>query len=1254
MRNLKKVLAVVLALAMAFSLVASAAYTDVTTGTPVAEAVDLLSGLEIVGGYPDGSFGPEKDITRAEFAKMLFITITGGDNSDLYAGDSGKYSDVKGDQWFASYVNWATQLNILGGYPDGTMKPDNNITIAEATKMLIVALGFEVGDYTFPFGFIDKANQLKMFKDVSGIKADVKATRGQIAQMTYNTLFVTSAPRFAEYVGGAINNGWVYKTPIEAVFGAKKAVTDLVATSTNMPGLANITKTGKVAFKTVAASDEGVAVVGGVYNFAGNVDDIVGHSVTVWFIEDSKNSSNTMNSEKYDEIIAITDNTDLTVIATAGTTMVPASGDIDDMKLGDLYTTVDGANIPLFYAQRTDGINADVWGTTTVNGDATTGIKITKYKGWNDVAGVTPSNWVINGGTTDTAFNKLPSPYNKGAMPFTYAASEVFTFVRNDNSDVAEKTAPWDKIFVNYWRTGEVKSVNSANIVVDGIANGGAIPMNQIKGNIAGLEKGDFVNVTVTTGIIDGYVKNIYTIEKATVLENVTLNAKGNIDVTIDGKKYTFVSRDFVSATTVMPSALVIGEKYDVVLAKGDYVYKMTGAAGNKPDYMLIKDVAQNVGGFGTKAYTVTGLLADGTTKTFELDTAVNGIGATVTVNTQKIFDTSKATGWVNNAGEAIDRSDLTDANASVAAIGQLVMYKTNVDGKINAITSITNKADAAKEYKYDTTNKALYSRATGVGSYTLDKFVDATTNLFKYDNKGVGSEYDYSDDVFTVTTMDKISAFENTAVAAYTVTEKDANKVETILMTGDFSTVADEDTLLCIPTYNYSIETIDKNTMKFGVQVIYNGGSKWVWTNPVDVTKANGNAVAQYNILWKEIYNEPSRNDATPPGLSANTAVAYMDLDEATGALLKMHANNSGTGKLLTIDSAAANVTASDNTDVVTAYRGAVVGVDNNILTVGKTSAYGKGTGSGTAYDTVEAGKAVARVPFNFDTKVMFPIAKDVQVTIVDLSPNSTGAAEGTKAGTISDLNVSTDGGTSYVIDFTLGKDKNNAAAPLEVKQILAYKWAVSNFQDYTPGPAVAPAVNISAANIAGGKVEIKVGSVVGGVLPKLTAVSGTGVTIANAAGYAINVEIPAGKNTGDTLTGTYTVTDAYGKTAVGNITVTLTAANADIAKLTGFKTANASANNTIKIADLVSGKFTFDSTSVGTSLIVALKDGVAVYNAVGATTAGGSITRSGSTLVYTAPTGAAAGDTDSFTCAYFDANSTYILINIAVTFED
>ncbi|MBR5542826.1 MAG: S-layer homology domain-containing protein, partial [Oscillospiraceae bacterium] len=74
MRNLRKILALALVFAIVFTFTASAAdFTDAKSiGTNYIDDVNMLVELGVLAGYPDGSFGPQKNITRAEFAKMAY------------------------------------------------------------------------------------------------------------------------------------------------------------------------------------------------------------------------------------------------------------------------------------------------------------------------------------------------------------------------------------------------------------------------------------------------------------------------------------------------------------------------------------------------------------------------------------------------------------------------------------------------------------------------------------------------------------------------------------------------------------------------------------------------------------------------------------------------------------------------------------------------------------------------------------------------------------------------------------------------------------------------------------------------------------------------------------------------------------------------------------------------------------------------------------------------------------------------------
>ena len=142
MRNLKKTLAVVLTLAMVLSMGFSAfAYTDVAEGTKVSEAVDVLSNLNILTGFEDGTFKPEETVTRAQMAAIICRTLGYEDQAKSSMGST-VFNDVAADHWAAGYINVAQSLQIINGYGDGNFGPEDQVTYEQAVKMIVVALGY--------------------------------------------------------------------------------------------------------------------------------------------------------------------------------------------------------------------------------------------------------------------------------------------------------------------------------------------------------------------------------------------------------------------------------------------------------------------------------------------------------------------------------------------------------------------------------------------------------------------------------------------------------------------------------------------------------------------------------------------------------------------------------------------------------------------------------------------------------------------------------------------------------------------------------------------------------------------------------------------------------------------------------------------------------------------------------------------------------------------------------------------------------
>ena len=97
-------------------------------------------------GYPDGTFRPNNPITRAEF-----MTLT-NKAFDFTAEEAIEYNDVSKDNWFAGAVKKAQAAGYIGGYPDGSMKPNNPISRQEAANIIFKLTDLQNNpDYTNTF-----------------------------------------------------------------------------------------------------------------------------------------------------------------------------------------------------------------------------------------------------------------------------------------------------------------------------------------------------------------------------------------------------------------------------------------------------------------------------------------------------------------------------------------------------------------------------------------------------------------------------------------------------------------------------------------------------------------------------------------------------------------------------------------------------------------------------------------------------------------------------------------------------------------------------------------------------------------------------------------------------------------------------------------------------------------------------------------------------------------------------------------------
>ena len=192
MKNLKKVLAFVVVFTMMFSFAVSAnSFPDVSKDASYAEAVTVLSSLNVMIGDEKGNFNPDKILTRAE-ATALIMRVKGLAEAADGAKGATAFSDVAADHWASGSINLAYQSGVVKGMGDGTFAPESEVLYEQFVKMLVAALGYEPQVETlggYPTGYLVVASQKNITKGATG-SAGTPVARSVAARLLYNALDV--------------------------------------------------------------------------------------------------------------------------------------------------------------------------------------------------------------------------------------------------------------------------------------------------------------------------------------------------------------------------------------------------------------------------------------------------------------------------------------------------------------------------------------------------------------------------------------------------------------------------------------------------------------------------------------------------------------------------------------------------------------------------------------------------------------------------------------------------------------------------------------------------------------------------------------------------------------------------------------------------------------------------------------------------------------------------------------------------------
>ena len=585
--NLKKILALVLAFACAFTMFAGAAFTD-QADIKATDAVNMLSALGVINGYDDGSYKPDATVTRAEMAKMIFVVRNNKIDDSAYKNNSTKLTDVN-NHWAAGYIKFCESQGIIAGKGNNQFAPDATVTGVEAAKMLLVVSGYDAQKAGLT-GSAWQTNVLK-YAGAAGILDDVNSAlesglpRQYAAQMIYNTLDVNRVKwsKDSESFDDLLNGG-VKETVGHAYMGLTKSTGTLVSISKDALTLANVDGAESDVIST--------SVSGGVVSYKYGTDftkvgtdysSLLGQKVKVLFKDGKTNSvlgvyptsDNTVYNTVMNEVekdgkkikfdgksYSIEDNG--VKVYVDGDLMVKANKDVDLKKAADFDDAYTNATTgAALISGRLNRVSADevIFVDSDDNGKIDTAI-VTKV----DVAKATyvSSSEIVAGNTTyKFADDNIASDIAKN--DYVVITKNLY----DDCNDIVKATK-----FSGVKVTGTKTEPNRYLIDGEWYTEGANADMNSVK-------SGDTVDAYAVNGVV--YYAKRTSGENSTLSDVAVVLAVGS---DIQGDKVKILKLDNTGKTEIVDidndpgtgyvakNALQEGAAYEYSVKGGEYRFK--------------------------------------------------------------------------------------------------------------------------------------------------------------------------------------------------------------------------------------------------------------------------------------------------------------------------------------------------------------------------------------------------------------------------------------------------------------------------------------------------------------------------------------------------------------------------------------------------------------------------------------------------------------------------------------------------------
>ena len=669
--NLKKILALVLAFACAFTMFAGAAFTDSADIKVDTEVVDTLVALGVVNGYDDGSFKPNGTVTRAEMAKMIYVLRTGNSDASAYNDDKTSFTDI-GSHWARGYIKYCQSLGIIAGKSNTKFCPNDKVTAQEAAKMLLVTLGYDATKAGLVgTNWAAKTNALA---DENGLLEDVNTSftaacpRQYAAQLIYNTIDTPTVVWRDDAYTNVTLLGTDNKTVGEKYMGLQKWIGTFEGDNSIVSAKdGEISVTGSIdgEHKTSGSNVRSVRA-----QFKADFDNkYVGEEVSVLFKDGNTGTKNQPDAKDTIFGIYVTGNTKVYNIVKGDLQSCSDAGKIkfNDKKYDVAAHAANDDVIVINFNSKVDADTIDAAGANSEAHGATAA----------DVATYITRNYKVN-------------------------SNDAIKFVANDDDKIV-------KAYVTTSKFGKVSSVTSSKIGVEGLGT------KDLDDCVVydGIKAGDLVQY------VEAYQsserKNIIT-KAETVEGKIEAFKSSDSQIRVNGNWYKFSANTAV-ATDFTNSALTANDVDDTykLIVDGKYYVAYNKISGFN-NYAVATVGTTEFGDTRVKL-----LKADGSEVTTTVDDLKDGAALPTSGGT---FDTTKAAGKLfaynlKSSDSKVDLSAKDYTAVTTAASGD----NFNGDAKtvtLNGVRHIVASDASIFVYVGGTDNKWKVYTAKDLGNFAL------------------------------------------------------------------------------------------------------------------------------------------------------------------------------------------------------------------------------------------------------------------------------------------------------------------------------------------------------------------------------------------------------------------------------------------------------------------------------------------------------------------------------------------------------